>query len=112
MVQECFGLAGWEADMLVEPTTSELLDHVAGTAIDLLGLTVSSDAHIERLPALIRAVRSVSMNQHIRIMVGGRACNAHGGIAALVGADGTAASAPDAVALAERLVRAARAAAG
>jgi methanogenic corrinoid protein MtbC1 len=109
MIQECFGLAGWDAEMLVDPSTIELLDHVAGTALDLLGLTLSCDAHIERLPALIRAVRSVSMNPHIRILVGGRACNAHGGIAALVGADGTAANAPDAVVLAERLVRAARA---
>jgi len=111
MVQECFGLAGWDAEMLVEPTTSDLLDHLAARSYDLLGLTVSSDAHIQRVPGLIRAVRSVSTNPHIRIMVGGRVCNAHGGFASLVGADGSAANAPDAVAVAERLVRAARAAA-
>jgi methanogenic corrinoid protein MtbC1 len=111
MVHECFSLAGWDADMLIDANRGELLDTVANRRFDLLGLTVSMDVHIEPLPALIRAVRSVSMNPQIRIMIGGRACNAHGGIDALVGADGIAANASDAVVLAERLVRAARVAA-
>jgi methanogenic corrinoid protein MtbC1 len=89
-----------------------LLDTVATRRFDLLGLTVSMDAHIEPLSALVRAVRSVSMNPSLRIMIGGRACIAHGGIAAYAGADGTALNAPAAVSLAERLVRIARAEAG
>ena len=109
MIHECFGLAGWEADMLIDGTRGQLLDLVAGRSFDLVGLTVSMDVHIEPLPSLIRAVRSVSMNPHIRIIVGGRACTALGGIAAIVGADGTAESASAAVQVADRLIRSARA---
>jgi MerR family transcriptional regulator, light-induced transcriptional regulator len=112
MVHECFTLAGWDADMLVDATARQLLDLVARKSFDLVGLTVSCDSNIEPLSALVRAVRSVSMNPHLRIMIGGRACNAHGGITAYAGADGTAANAPAAVALAERLVRVQRAEAG
>jgi methanogenic corrinoid protein MtbC1 len=109
MMHECFALAGWDAEMQGETTDGELLNLVGGRAFDLLGLTLSLDAHIERAPALIRAVRSVSMNPRICIMIGGSVCNADPTIAMLAGADGTAADAPGAVAAAERLVRAARA---
>jgi methanogenic corrinoid protein MtbC1 len=109
MVHECFALSGWDADMLGESSDGELLDLIADRAFDLLGLTLSQDDHIERVSALIRAVRSVSMNPRICILIGGRVCNANPALAAISGADGTAADAPGAVATADRLVRAARA---
>lgn len=108
MVQECFALAGWQADLLLEATNADLLDHVAGSSFDLVGLTVSCDCHIERLAATIRAVRSVSMNPGLRLMIGGRVPALDPGLVTRVGADGTAATATDAVLVAERLVDSAR----
>jgi len=111
MVQECFALAGWSADLLVAPSHKEIVDTVAARNFDLFGLTVSHDGHIERAASLIRAIRSVSMNPNISIMVGGRVTAEQPAIAALVGADGTADTASAAVGVADRLVGAARMAA-
>jgi MerR family transcriptional regulator, light-induced transcriptional regulator len=104
MVHECFSLAGWEADLLVAPSRSDLLDHIAVTSLDLVGLTVTCDSHIEPLPALIRAIRSVSMNPDLRVMIGGRVSSQDPSLVLRVGADGTARTATTAVVLAEKLV--------
>lgn len=109
MAHECFGMAGWDADLLVGPTRGDLLDHVAGSHFDLVGLTVTCDCHIEPLPSLIRAVRSVSMNPNVCVMIGGRVPCQDPGLAKRVGADGTAATATTAVLVAEQLVESARA---
>lgn len=109
MVHECFGMAGWDADLLVGPTRGDLLDHVAGSHFDLVGLTVTCDCHVEPLPALIRAIRSVSMNPHLCVMIGGRVPMLDPGLAKRAGADGMAETATTAVVVAERLVESARA---
>lgn len=111
MVQECFALAGWSADLLVSASHQEIVGTLADRHVDLLGLTLSHDTHIERAASLIRAIRSVSMNPYISIMVGGRVIADQPGLATLVGADGTADTAAGAVMVAERLVCAARLAA-
>ena len=111
MVQECFSLAGWNADLLIGANRNEILDSVANRNIDLVGLTLSHDTHIEPAASLIRAIRTVSMNPNLCIMVGGRVTAAQPGLATLVGADGTAETAAAAVTVAERLVVTARMAA-
>lgn len=111
MVQECFILAGWSADLLVSAGHSEIVDAAASRNLDLIGLTLTHDTHIERAASLIRAIRSVSMNPYVSVMVGGRVVADQPGIATLVGADGTAETAAAAVKVAERLVGAARMAA-
>jgi MerR family transcriptional regulator, light-induced transcriptional regulator len=104
MVHECFAIAGWDAELLVEASLQQLIETVAQQRYDLLGLTVSCDCNNDRLASLIRAVRSVSKNPHLCIMIGGRLPEAQPNLVALSGADGTAASAPAAVKTAERLV--------
>lgn len=104
MVQECFSIAGWDAELLVGPTLQALTESVARRRYDLVGLTLSCDCHNERLASLIRALRSVSMNPNLCIMIGGRVPQAQPQMAALCGADGTAVSAPAAVKAADRLV--------
>lgn len=111
IVQECFSLAGWNADLLVGSTHREIVEAVAERNLDLFGLTLSHDSHIERAASLIRAIRSVSMNPNISVMVGGRITVEQPGIATLIGADGTADTAAAAVGVADRLVGAARMAA-
>jgi methanogenic corrinoid protein MtbC1 len=104
MVDECFSRAGWNTTLMLEPSRGDLLDLVAARAVDLVGLTVSCDSHIEQLPSLIVAVRNLSKNPAVSVMIGGRVPNLNPALAAFVGADATAATATTAINVAERLV--------
>ena len=104
MIDECFARAGWNTDLLIEPTRATLLARVASADFDLVGLTVSCDSHNGQLASLIVAVRNVSRNAHVRLLLGGRVLAEDPDLARRVGADGTAASALDALELAERLI--------
>ncbi|QGN54590.1 B12-binding domain-containing protein [Novosphingobium sp. Gsoil 351] len=104
MVEEIFSRGGWQSELLIEPQRRDLLTMVGGRHFDLIGLTVSRDCHSGELSDLITAVRSVSLNPKLYVMLGGRAINDDPGLADLAGADGTAPDGPTALALAERLV--------
>lgn len=104
MVHECFTIAGWDAELIVEASQPQLVEAVAERRYDLLGLTLTNDCSSDRLSALIRAVRSVSRNPHLCIMLGGRVPTDEPHLIALTGADATAATAPAAIKTAERLV--------
>jgi methanogenic corrinoid protein MtbC1 len=104
MVHECFVIAGWDAELILEATRQQLVEAVATSRIDLIGLTISSDCPVERIASLIRAVRSVSMNPNLCVMIGGRLPMENPNLVALAGADATAATAPAAVKLANRIV--------
>ncbi len=104
MLEECFARAGWDTILLIDGSRRDLLANVSSRRIDLVALTVSLDAHIERLPSVIAALRGVSSNSDLKIMIGGCVPLAHPGLAALVGADGSAMTAIEAVATAEMLV--------
>ena len=99
-----FSREGWFTDRLGDVSTSELLDRVAADAFDLVGLTVGCESHMAALPSLIEAVRHVSANPHVRVMVGGRIFVEAPARATEVGADGTAPDARIAVQVAGRLV--------
>lgn len=111
MVHECFALAGWQAELLVAASRGEILSAIAGAYLDLVGLTVANDSHIEPAQSLIRAVRSVSMNPNVRIMVGGPVLTRNPGLFAQLGADAMADDAIAAVKVGEHLVDAVRLAA-
>ena len=104
MVSDCFERAGWACDVLIEPITSDLTGKVAHNRYDLVGLTVSCDCSSAALGNLVTALRAVSNNSGIRIMVGGRSINERPELLGECGADATASDAPSAVALAEYLV--------
>lgn len=104
MVEECFTRAGWDTELLLACDRDMLLDRLGERSYDLAGLTLSCDCHIDPVSSLIRAMRSVSRNSGIRIMIGGRVANDHPSIAIDCGADGTAKTASDAVMTAEDLV--------
>ncbi len=104
MVSECFGRAGWETDVLIEPTQSELINKLAKQSFDLVGLTVSNDCPNGALSSLVHSIKSISKNGNIRIMMGGRFIAENPELVALCGADGTAQDAVSAVELADRLV--------
>lgn len=106
IVEECFARAGWGTELLIGPSRTDLLGAVADNFCDLLGLTVSTDCPIDKIHSLIVAVRSVSQNPDIVILLGGRVLIEDPGVAAAAGADGTAPTAIDAVRLAEGLLEA------
>lgn len=104
MMEDVFSRAGWRSEALLEPRRRELLGALAGRNFDLVGLTISCDCPTGALSDLITAMRSVSNNPAIQILIGGRAVNANPGMAQLAGADGTAPDARTALALAEEKV--------
>lgn len=104
MVGEMFQRHGWETDVAIEADISELLDRVGSRHFDLVGLTLSCDCHTARIPSVILAIRSVSRNARVRVMVGGRVFAEDPSLAAQFGADGTAADARDALVIAGGLV--------
>jgi len=104
MIDECFARAGWKTQLMIDPGRGELLARVANQSFDLIGLTVSCDSHIGALSPLIVAVRNVSKNPDLCVMLGGRVLIENPHLADMVGADGTAATALDALDVAEQLV--------
>lgn len=104
MVAECFQRAGWDTDVLIEPKQSELTGKFAKRHYDLIGLTVSRDCSTALLGSMVKTIKAVSCNPHIRIMLGGRVINEQPELVDECGADATAIDAMSAVALADRLV--------
>lgn len=104
MVSECFQRAGWDTDVLIEPTQSELNGKLAKRHYDLVGLTVSRDCTTASLSSLVTTIKAVSNNPNIRVLIGGRVVNEQPDLVDECGADATAIDAPSAVALADRLV--------
>ncbi len=104
MVSECFQRAGWETEVLVEPTQSEFTSKFADCHFDLIGLTVSCDSSTASLANIVKTIKVVSCNPRIRIMLGGTAINNRPELVADCGADGTATDAVQAVVVADSLV--------
>ncbi|WP_017672664.1 cobalamin B12-binding domain-containing protein [Blastomonas sp. AAP53] len=106
MISECFQRAGWDVEALVEPDQSEILRALSSSSFDVVGLTVTTDFSIAAVPKLLTAMRSVSCNPNLAIMIGGPAIGHDPERARALGADGTAPDAAAALALADELVSA------
>ncbi len=104
MIEEVFARAGWRSEALVKPERRQLLDRLARQPFDLIGLTLARDCPRAALGNLIKAVRNVSANPRIIVLIGGRMINENPRIAIDVGADGTGADALSALDLANSLV--------
>lgn len=104
MIDEVFARAGWESEALIDPQRRELLTVISRKSLDLVGLTITTDSPSSALQSLIRAIRTVSANPAICIMIGGRMVNANPGLAEEVGADVSASDAFAALEIAERMV--------
>ena len=104
IVAECFQRAGWDTEVLMEPTQAELTAKFVKQHFDLAGLTISRDCPTETLSGLINVIRSISSNPGIRIMIGGQMVNTQSRLVEICGADGTAEDAPSAIEVANALV--------
>ena len=90
---------------MTKPQRKELLEILSRESFDVIGLTLSRDCPSAALRNIIKAMRSVSRNEHISILVGGHMINQNPAIVTEVGADGTGADARAALKVAEALVR-------
>jgi methanogenic corrinoid protein MtbC1 len=104
VIDELFCREGWMTDRMSEASTPDLLERVAGEWFDLIGLTITCDYHMGPLPGVITALRNVSRNPNVCVMVGGRMFFDAPDRAIEVGADGTAPDAKVALEVAARLV--------
>ncbi len=104
MVAEFFRRAGWEVSAEPASSVAELVAAVGADWFDVVGLSMGSELHVEGVSAAIGALRKASRNPALGVMVGGAVFVADPGLVAVVGADATAADAPQAVAQAESWV--------
>ena len=104
MIEEVFARAGWQSEVLLKPKRRELLDYVAKNPIDLVGLTVSTNAPVSALSSLVKAVRSVAANPKLCVLIGGHMINQNPELVDEIGADGTGADARAALETANSLI--------
>lgn len=104
MVAEFFRRGGWDVWAGTVASSDELLELVRRDWYAVVGLSVSSQVRLEGLPAMIHAIRRASRNRAVGIMVGGPVFVERPELAALVGADASAADARQAAVQAESLL--------
>lgn len=102
MVADFFEMAGWDSHYLGANTPARsILQAVEERDARLLAVSATITAHVGTVTELIGAVRAGLRGRTLRILVGGYPFNLAPDLWRKVGADGCAASAAEAVALAE-----------
>lgn len=104
MVAEFFRRAGWQVMGKPDVNLPDLLSVARNEWFDVVGLSVGTEVHIEGLTSVILDLRKTSVNPQLAVLVGGPVFTAQPELFARVGADATAADAPNAVARAESLM--------
>lgn len=104
VVADFFARAGWDVWGGTAMRDGDLFRLVRDERFDLVGLSLGCDGRLDVLAANIRALRAASRNRDVRVLVGGPLFISRPQNATDVGADGTAASARQAVQAAERIV--------
>lgn len=104
MVADFFEMAGWDtyyvgASVPVDDVVRALVERKA----DVLGISATMTYHLHAVEALIAAVRACADTAQVKILVGGYPFNRAATLWQTVGADGSAADADGAIALAHRL---------
>lgn len=105
MMEEFFARGGWDVEGGPAWSESELSAVAGAEHFDVIGLSLSSDILFPRLRTIIASLRRASRNRDVVVMVGGRFFADRPELAAEVGADLTAASAPEALLCANSSLR-------
>jgi methanogenic corrinoid protein MtbC1 len=95
--------AGWRVTRLPDGAPPALEAALRSGWYAVLGLSAGSAARLPALAAMLPRLRAISRNPHVAIMVGGPLFTCDPGLAAAIGADGTAADGAQAVHAAEAL---------
>lgn len=104
MVEQSLEAGGWHVTSEREVTLENLARLVSREWFAVAGIALSNERNLDKVGAAIAAIRKHSCNRAIGIMVGGSMFGADAGLAGELGADGTAASGPTAVVLAQKLL--------
>jgi methanogenic corrinoid protein MtbC1 len=104
MVGTFFQKAGWAVTVLHDSTLPDLAALLRREWFGVLGISVGSEARLERLAAVLPRLRDVSRNGSLSVMVGGPIFLANPELAAQIGADATAADGIQATWVAENLL--------
>jgi methanogenic corrinoid protein MtbC1 len=103
MVERFLEAAGWTVQAAFDKTAAEIAHTARSHWFAVAGLTVGSERSLPMLSETIKAIRQLSLNPAIGIMVGGPVFTENPALAIEIGADGTAANAPTAVLMAQKL---------
>jgi methanogenic corrinoid protein MtbC1 len=103
MVRRFLEGAGWDVESAFDRSATEIAKAASAQWYAVAGLTVGSERSLPALQETISLIRRESRNQMIGVMVGGPVFTANPALALEVGADGTAANAPTAVLMAQKL---------
>lgn len=103
MVEKFLEAGGWQVCLETEATPERLIQCVRNRWFAVAGLTLSAHHNLDKVRSAIATIRRHSANPAIGVMVGGPVFNAEPSLVQAVGADGTAASAPTAVLMAQKL---------
>ncbi|MFM9936625.1 MAG: cobalamin-dependent protein, partial [Novosphingobium sp.] len=103
MVERFLLAAGWNVEAAFDKTAAEIAGVAREHWFAVAGLTVGSERSLANLSKTIAMIRKQSRNPAIGIMVGGPVFTDNPALALELGADGTAANAPTAVLMAQRL---------
>jgi MerR family transcriptional regulator, light-induced transcriptional regulator len=104
VVEEFFRCDGWDVQTDANASRPLLLRRARAEWFDVIGLSASGDIYEKQVEALIKQLRSTSLNPDVRIMVGGCSFNADPDKALAMGADFATCSAREAVRLASQFV--------
>jgi methanogenic corrinoid protein MtbC1 len=110
LVAQFLRRADWEVWHEFPATDADILDVVRRHWFAVVGLSVGSEARVDRLASTIASIRRESRNRAIGVLVGGPVLLERPELAEEIGADATAADGPEAVLRAENISRASRAA--
>ena len=104
MVYDFFRRAGWNAWSGAIESRAALATMVRRQWVDIVGFSLACDERLDSARAEIRAVRRASRNRGLAVLVGGPPFTERPGLAAEIGADGTAENGLQAVAAAQGLL--------
>lgn len=103
MLEAFFEASGWSVHMCLNEGSGALVEEVSTVSYDILGLSVGQSGDLGNCRQLIELIRANSINRNTRIMVGGWLFTANPSLVDFVGADGSAANATEALAVANAL---------
>lgn len=106
MVAEFFRRAGWQVSSGSWAGASEAISVVTSQWVDAIGFSISAEVNLPQLTDMIHAVRRLSCNPQITILVGGPVFGTHTENVSIAGADAVSIDGSQAPQLAERLIRA------